>query len=115
MKFRYVIIDALAQSIARGDDVDSQIAELKTKAKVAEDYYLLAKVYQYAQDADSSLTNYEKATMLDPKNAVNTPKITACILSASAKQAKRNKSFARPNHLEPMIRKSPARYNEWVP
>jgi Tfp pilus assembly protein PilF len=68
-KFRYVIIDALAQSIARGDDVDSQIAELKTKAKVAEDYYVLAKVYQYAQDADSALTNYEKATMLDPKNA----------------------------------------------
>jgi Tfp pilus assembly protein PilF len=69
MKFRYEIIDALAQSIARGDDVDSEISELKVKASSAEDYYLLAKVYQYAQDADSAILDYDKATLLDPKNA----------------------------------------------
>ncbi|HEY1684224.1 MAG TPA: hypothetical protein VGG19_05650 [Tepidisphaeraceae bacterium] len=68
-KFRYQIIDALAQSIARGDDIDSQIAELKNKANSAEDYYLLAKVYQYAQDADSAMLQYDKATMLDTRNA----------------------------------------------
>lgn len=68
-KFRYQIIDAMAQSIARGDDIDTQIAELKSKANSAEDFYILAKIYQHAQDADSALMEYDKATMLDPKNA----------------------------------------------
>ena len=69
--FRYQVIDALAQSIARGSDVDSQIAQLQSQSSVnsAENYYLLAKVYQYAQDADSAITAYEKATLLDPSNA----------------------------------------------
>lgn len=68
-EFRYKVIDAMAQSIASGSDVDTQIAELKSKANSAEDYYILAKIYQHAQDADSAIMNYEKATMIDPNNA----------------------------------------------
>ncbi|HWB52740.1 MAG TPA: tetratricopeptide repeat protein [Tepidisphaeraceae bacterium] len=68
-QFRYQVIDALAQSIANGSDIDSQITELKQNANTPEDYYLLAKVYQYAQDPDSAMTEYEKATLQDPSNA----------------------------------------------
>lgn len=70
--FRYKVIDALAHSIASGSDLDSQIEELKKNAAAsnsAEDNYILAKVYQYAGDADSAITAYTKATLLAPSNA----------------------------------------------
>lgn len=63
--FRAKLVDALAQSIAKSDTQDVELAAHKT---TAEDFLVIAKVHRYVGDADSSLEAYKRATLLDPTN-----------------------------------------------
>lgn len=72
-QFRLKVLDALAQSIVRGathqTELDLAEKEARTKHQ-AEPYFLVAKIYRYAGDADSAVENYNKAALMDP-NDVN--------------------------------------------
>ena len=69
--FRQNVLNALAQSIAKSDSCDSEINSLEKKARgrsVAEDYFLLGKIYAFRGDADSAIDAYNRAARLDPSS-----------------------------------------------
>jgi Tfp pilus assembly protein PilF len=61
---RVMMIDALARSIARGNDRTFQTA-LEARTQTAETKYLQAKIHQNLGDADSALESYQQAILLD--------------------------------------------------
>jgi tetratricopeptide (TPR) repeat protein len=67
--FRQNVLNAMAQSIAKSDTYDAEVNALETKARgrsVAEDYFLLGKIYAFRGDADSAIDAYNRASKLDP-------------------------------------------------
>jgi tetratricopeptide (TPR) repeat protein len=67
--FRQNVLNALAQSIAKSDTYDAEINALEQKAhgrSVAEDYFVLGKIYAFRGDADSAIDAYNRAAKLDP-------------------------------------------------
>ncbi len=72
---RYKIFDGLAFAIANSPTrhVELDQYEQKNKANAtAEGYFVLAKVYRWSQDPDSSIENYNRAILLDPNNDLMT-------------------------------------------
>src|SRR2546421_3144317 len=71
VKFRQKALDGLAITVAKSDPHDTQINAFEKQAKTsrkAEDFFLLAKIFRYRQDADMALENYNHAALLDNKN-----------------------------------------------
>jgi tetratricopeptide (TPR) repeat protein len=71
VKFRQKALDGLAITVAKADTHDTQINAFEKQAKTsrkAEDYFLLAKIFRYRQDADMALENYNHAILLDNRN-----------------------------------------------
>jgi len=67
---RVKIIDALAKSIAAGNDRGFQAdATSHGRSPAAEDKYIAAKSFQYMGDADAAIDTYQQAVMLDKKDA----------------------------------------------
>jgi len=69
--FRQNVLNALAQSIAKCDGRDAEVDALEQKARgrsVAEDYFLLGKIYAFRGDADSAIDAYNRAAKLDPSS-----------------------------------------------
>ncbi|MDB5295366.1 MAG: Tetratricopeptide repeat protein [Phycisphaerales bacterium] len=66
--FRLKVLDGMASAIAAGQDPSLEQAAFSRTGgpKAAEDFFVLAKVRRAAGDADSALTEYQKAGALDP-------------------------------------------------
>ncbi len=70
-EFKIELIDALARMIARSDNRDAELTRLEDKANATptpENYWLLAKIYRYDNDADSAINAYNQARNLGPDN-----------------------------------------------
>jgi tetratricopeptide (TPR) repeat protein len=65
---RVKIIDALAQSMAKGYDRTIQDGGSPSQPQAAEDKYIQAKAFAYMGDADSAIEAYNKAALLDKKD-----------------------------------------------
>lgn len=65
---RVKIIDALAQSMAKGYDRTLQDTGSPNKPQTAENKYVQAKAFAYLGDADSAIDAYNKAVLLDKKD-----------------------------------------------
>jgi tetratricopeptide (TPR) repeat protein len=63
---RVKIIDALARSIAAGND--RTFTETKGKVVTGEEKYIEAKAFDYMGDADSAIDSYQQAVRLDGKD-----------------------------------------------
>src|SRR5262249_44757313 len=71
INFRQGVLNALAESISKSDARDAETDAIETKARgrsVAEDYFLLGKIYAFRGDADSAIDSYNRANKLDPGN-----------------------------------------------
>ena len=69
--FRLRAIDSLASVIARQDErgLEKDLLEKQARGRqVAEDYFLLAKVYRFGGDADSATDAYNRAALMDPRD-----------------------------------------------
>ena len=65
---RVKIIDALAQSMAKGYDRTLQDTGSPSKPETAENKYVQAKAFAYMGDADSAIDTYRQAALLDKKD-----------------------------------------------
>ena len=68
---RVKTVTALANAIAKSDTRDTETNSAVAKARSsqnAEDYLLLAKIYEYRGDADSAIEAYDHAALLSPQN-----------------------------------------------
>jgi tetratricopeptide (TPR) repeat protein len=65
---RVKIIDALAQTMAKGYDRTLQDSGSPTRPQTAENKYIQAKAFAYLGDADSAIDAYNKAVLLDRKD-----------------------------------------------
>ncbi|HEX8524748.1 MAG TPA: tetratricopeptide repeat protein, partial [Tepidisphaeraceae bacterium] len=64
-------MDALASLVGKADSRDGEVNLIEQKAKTgnsSRDWYLLAKIYRYRGDADSSNDAYNRAVIRDPKD-----------------------------------------------
>lgn len=69
--FRKLILDGLADAIAKSDVRGPELDKLQTQVKAnpsAETYLLIAKIFRAAQDADSALDAYNRATLTDSRD-----------------------------------------------
>jgi tetratricopeptide (TPR) repeat protein len=65
---RVKIIDALAQTMAKGYDRTLQDSGSPNRPQTAENKYIQAKAFAYLGDADSAIDAYNKAVLLDRKD-----------------------------------------------
>jgi Tfp pilus assembly protein PilF len=65
---RVKIIDAMAQSMAKGNDVTLQDEAMSKRPQTAEIKYVQAKAFQYLGDPDSAKETYTQASLLDKKD-----------------------------------------------
>lgn len=69
--FRQVVLDTLANAIAKHDNHEVELNKAETNAKAgqkAETWFLVAKVYRLKGDADMAITAYRSAANCDPWN-----------------------------------------------
>ena len=65
---RALIIDAMARTMARANDVTLQDDAISSRHQTAETKYIQAKAFQYSGDPDSALETYTQAALLDKKD-----------------------------------------------
>src|SRR5687767_7491714 len=70
-QFRLLTLDGLANVVAKHDPKDVELDLLENKAKsgkVAENWFVVAKVYRLRGDVDSALDAYNRAALMDQKD-----------------------------------------------
>ena len=68
-KFREMVLDTLAASVARHDVGDVELSRLEDRARTgrnAEDWFVVAKVYRLKGDPDMAIDAYRRAAQWDP-------------------------------------------------
>jgi Tfp pilus assembly protein PilF len=66
---RQKVLAAMASAIAKESDRSADLAQIERQPRSVENAVLLARIYRQSGDADLSLTRYQEAEQLDPKDA----------------------------------------------